>query len=1260
MDKEIKVVSLPNAFSFYKTKSHFPEKTRLSEIVKSSLKNDKLLENANVWISDKELKCEPLYIKAKDWENVIVKGDTLVTIRACPTGGGGGKDPLKLVLTVALIAAAAWAAPSLAAYATGTAVGKASATAVYFATGSIMLVGTMAINALIPPPKPTLDLGGSSDRSSPTLSITGSQNKMNPYGVVPRVFGKYKVFPTMAAQPYTEIAGNDQYLRLLFDFGYGELTLTDLKIGDTDIANFDDVETEIKYGTPSDTAFKLYSNDISESPQQIKVTASGGAKTVTTTTDANEAIIDGMFEGLVSIADDGTNNTQSVQIKYEYSVAGAGSWTTDATVTFSNNIRQRYYVSHRIQFSTKGQYDVRVTRVTADSASELILDEFSITSVKTVKDSPPIDSSLIGERCMVAMRIKATDQLNGVVDQFNAIAQAKLPSWNGSSWAAATATRNPAWAFAEVLRGSANGNPVADSMIDGDGLKTWADACDALAQDGVAKWQFDAVVDYPTTVFELLRDIAAAGRASFGMVDGKYTVVRDVEQSTPVQHFTPRNSWGFSSTKVFTDAVHGIKCRFINPDRDYQQDEVIAYDDGYTENNATKFHELQFWGCTNKNQAWREGRYHIAVSRLRPEIYSFSADVENIICTRGDMIRVLHDVTSWGQKGARIKAVTLNGSSEATSIDIDEEVTMTSGNTYNVRLRADDGSTSVESVTNPVDTVTTLTFTTPIAAGSVPKVGDLIQFGETNLESVELVVKKIEPHKDLSATFTCVDAAPDIHDSDTGTIPAFDPKITTTPKPFQAIPDIPVLLKVYSDEDALLVNTDGSTTPQIIADIEPQPIGTSVQREAIEVRYKLEDSAKYNYFTAFGNPSQIIISPVLKNRIYDLGFRAVSQYGQVSAWKNKLGYQVEGRIAAPATPSNFTINIIDTAAHLYWDANTESDLSYYQLRFSTKTSGASYENAIDLLPELPKSSVSAVAPARTGTYFLKAFDTTSKGSTTAAEVTTIFESVKNLNVVTTQTENPGFTGTKTDCLVNTEGFLILDNTVLWDSLTGNMDDWTGLIDAGGGSTGSVDTQGTYDFANYFDLGSKYTSRVTATIDQTAIDYSNTFDALLGNIDILSGNWDDLNDTTAPDVNVKLQVAVTDDDPSGSPTWTSWQDFFVGDYTARALKFRAVLTSNNVYQTPQVSVLTVTVDMPDRVEAAQDIATGAGTYSVTFTPNFKALSGISISAQDLVQGDYYKITNKAVTGFDITFYDSGDNPVSRTFDYTVKGYGHLAS
>jgi hypothetical protein len=83
-------------------------------------------------------------------------------------------------------------------------------------------------------------------------------------------------------------------------------------------------------------------------------------------------------------------------------------------------------------------------------------------------------------------------------------------------------------------------------------------------------------------------------------------------------------------------------------------------------------------------------------------------------------------------------------------------------------------------------------------------------------------------------------------------------------------------------------------------------------------------------------------------------------------------------------------------------------------------------------------------------------------------------------------------------------------------------------------------------------------------------------------------------------------------------------------------------------------------MPDRVYSDGDISSGTSAKVVTFPVAFKSLQGVAITAQNLNTGDYFTVTSKTATGFTVTFYDSGDNMVNRTFDYTAKGYGELVA
>ncbi len=139
-------------------------------------------------------------------------------------------------------------------------------------------------------------------------------------------------------------------------------------------------------------------------------------------------------------------------------------------------------------------------------------------------------------------------------------------------------------------------------------------------------------------------------------------------------------------------------------------------------------------------------------------------------------------------------------------------------------------------------------------------------------------------------------------------------------------------------------------------------------------------------------------------------------------------------------------------------------------------------------------------------------------------------------------------------------------------------------------------------------------------------------------------------------NLTIQIRTTPDDPGASPTWSDWQDLIIGDYTCRAMQFRAIFTSEDGTTTPLVTALGIEVDVAGRNEHAVDVVSGTSGYLVTYAHPFYASPTVTIAAQDMATGDYYKITAKSETGYTITFYDSSATIISRTFDWASIGYG----
>ncbi len=258
-------------------------------------------------------------------------------------------------------------------------------------------------------------------------------------------------------------------------------------------------------------------------------------------------------------------------------------------------------------------------------------------------------------------------------------------------------TSNPVSHFRDVMEGPADALAVDDSRLDLPGLVDWWMDCNANSRNN------NMICDRANkVVFDTLREIAAMGRASLTMKDGLYSVVRDLPQAAPVQHFTPRNSWGFKSTRSFPQLPGVLLVDFINPAANWTRDTNTVYDDGYSASSPNLLPERLDLsnGVTDPNQAWRDGRYHLAQARLRPETYELTVDVENIVCNRGDLVYVSHDVPRFGLGSGRIKAVELDRQGNAIGITTDEQFFFGAG-AYAVRIRRSDGSSMLLPVVNP-------------------------------------------------------------------------------------------------------------------------------------------------------------------------------------------------------------------------------------------------------------------------------------------------------------------------------------------------------------------------------------------------------------------------------------------------------------------------------------------------------------------------------------------------------------------------------
>ena len=462
---------------------------------------------------------------------------------------------------------------------------------------------------------------------------------------------------------------------------------------------------------------------------------------------------------------------------------------------------------------------------------------------------------------------------------------------------------------------------------------------------------------------------------------------------------------------------------------------------------------------------------------------------------------------------------------------------------------------------------------------------------------------------------------------------------TSFPNPFTVQPPASVTLA-----DELIEYNDGTVI--VAMNI---TIGASTDSFVREYQVEYKRTADANFIVHSRGTVDLFhrVLNVISGDNYTVRVKAINSLG-VESTNVTATRDIVGEIDPPSDVQDFAINIVGSDAHLSWESIPDADLNYYVINFTTETVNPEWQNSFTLINRVSRPATSVTVPARTGSYLIKAVDKLGNFSSNEAIITTNITAIGNFTNANTATENPDFTGTKTN-VVAVDSALELDSIELFDAnTTDNFDDITARNFDGGTVNNNVPSIGTYEFANIIDLGSVQTTRLTGNITQTTDDRDRLFDNVAGLFDDQASNFDG---DASVNASSHLEIATSTD----NTTYTSFRNFNVGDYSARYFKFRLIMQSLDNSATPVVSALSVDADMQERLVSENDVASGAGTKSITFSPVFISTPAIGVSAQGLATGDFYEITSKSTSGFNITFKNSGGTPISKTFDYIAKGH-----
>ena len=144
------------------------------------------------------------------------------------------------------------------------------------------------------------------------------------------------------------------------------------------------------------------------------------------------------------------------------------------------------------------------------------------------------------------------------------------------------------------------------------------------------------------------------------------------------------------------------------------------------------------------------------------------------------------------------------------------------------------------------------------------------------------------------------------------------------------------------------------------------------------------------------------------------------------------------------------------------------------------------------------------------------------------------------------------------------------------------------------------------------------------------------------------------------------VRTTTDNPSGSPTYTSYNQFANGTFRGRAFQFKLLLSTQDTAQNVVIQQAGFKAIFETRTEIGSSTS-GTSAKSITFDnafftgtnslggSNTAYLPSIGITITNAQFNDHFQLTSISATGFTIEIKNS-NSFVNRNFTYQAVGYG----
>ena len=1023
--------------------------------------------------------------------------------------------------------------------------------------------------------------------------------------------------------------------------------------------NFQNLQVVTRNGTQAQAY--IPSADAIEDEKPVGVQVSQATPIVRSVTDSNvnAARITITVPQLQFFTNEGdiVGTDVRLQIAVQYN---SGGYTTVIDDTISGRSADSYQRDYLVNFSGAFPIDIKVTRITADSGSAKLANAFSwssYTEITYAKLRYP-NSALIGlrvdaeqfssipTRSYLVRGIKVQIPSNATVDSTNGrLIYAGI--WNGS-FGAAQWTTDPAWCLWDLLTSTRYGfgDHVKAAQLDKFAFFAASQYASELVPDGFGSTEprFSCNINIQTAedAYKLINDMCSIFRVMPYWSTGALTVSQD-SPGDSAYLFTLANvtEEGFSyqgSSRKTRPTVAVVSYLDLNS-RD------IAYEVVEDQAAIVKFGvvttQISAFACTSRGQASRIGEWLLYSEHYESEVINFTASIDaGVVVRPGQIIEVSDPVKAGSRRGGRISTAT------TTTVTVDDATGLAIGTSTTLSVILPTGTVESRSVTAIAGNVITLAT----ALTTAPNANSVWIFETSNIQTSTWRVLTVSEQDGAQYSISALAYNSGKYDYIERGALLQQRDITD----LNIIPAAPTNLQ--STETIYELN--GRALVKLIISWK-SVVGVNEYR----VRWRQENG---NWTTTTqARPDYEILDTTAA--LYEIQVYSLNAALQQSVTPANLSVQAFGKTAVPSNVENLTIETISAnSARLRWDPTVDLDVKLggrVHIRHTNLTDGTgTWSNSVDLIPAKAGVSTEAIVPLVEGEILVKFEDDGGRQSATETSVIVDFpDALGNLLVQSRRedADSPPYQGTKTDVFYSDEfDALVLDGDILFDSIA-DLDLLSSMD-----YPGAVQEVGTYEFANALDLGAVFSLDLSRFFVTAGFFPNDLVDSRTAEVD----SWSDWDGGIIDQVNAKLYLRRTPDNPASSPTWSSWQEFVNGTFLGRGFEFKAELSSSNPAQNILIDQLGYEATFQRRTEqSVVALTSGAASYAVTFDKPFftgtallggpnTSLPSIGITAQNLSQGDFFNVTNVTSTGFEVIFRNSAGTAVSRNFLWSAVGFG----